>query len=392
MYDMPPEKHALLSASKAYQWLACPPSAKWEQEFPESTSDAAEEGRFAHALAEDHLLKRIKGRKITTTKQFREAKWYRPAMEEHVATYSDVIADVYNQMVQEGRDPYIYLETQLDLSEWVPDGFGTADCIVIAEGHLHVFDFKYGKGVPVSAEENPQLKLYALGAIKAYDWMYPIDEVTLHIIQPRLGSVTEWSVSREVLEKWGKFIVKPIGEKAIKGEGDFNPGEDQCRFCKCKNRCRAYNDYVLETCQLRFDDLGMERPPNELSDLEIAKMLKSVAEIKRWVTSVEDYARDQAVNNGVKFPGFKLVAGISRRVITDESVVITILDDAGFTTDKTCKLRGITELEDLVGKAKLGKLINDYVTKPPGKPTLVPESDSRPELNDVNTVFTEVKE
>ena len=389
---MPPEKHALLSASKAHQWLACPPSVKWEQEFPENVSEAAEEGTFAHALAEDHLTKRLKGKKVTTTSKFRDNKWYRPAMEEYVATYCDVICDVFEQMKQEGRDPYIYLETKLDLDEWVPEGFGTADCIVIADGHLHVFDFKYGKGVPVSAEENPQLKLYALGAIKAYDWMYPIDEVTLHIIQPRLGSVTEWSVSREVLEKWGKFIVKPIGDKAIKGEGDFNPGEDQCRFCKCKNRCRAYNDYVLKTCQLRFDDLGMERNPNELSDAEISEMLKSAAEIKRWVSSVEEYARDQAVNFGVKFPGFKLVAGVSRRTITDEAVVINLLDNQGFTTDKTCKLRGITELEDLVGKSRLEKLIEGYVVKPPGKPTLVPESDRRPEINDVNEVFTEVKE
>ena len=387
---MPPEKHAILSASKAHQWLVCSPSAKWEQDFAETTSDAAAEGRLAHELAEDHLIRRIGGRRMTTPKRLREDPLYRPAMEEHVATYCDVIADVYEGLKEARRDPYIYTETQLDLSQWVPDGFGTADCIVVADGILHVFDFKYGKGVPVSAEENPQLKLYALGALAEYGWMYPIREATLHIIQPRLGSVTEWTVSRDVLEKWGKFVVKPIADKAIKGEGEFCPGEDQCRFCRCKNRCRAYNDYVLENCQLRFDVLdGHERSPNELTDAEIAKMLTMCGEIKRWVTSVEDYARDQAVNFGVKFPGFKLVAGVSRRTITDESVVINLLDNQGFTTDKTCKLRGITELEDLVGKSRLEKLIEGYVVKPPGKPTLVPESDRRPELTDVSTVFTE---
>ena len=388
---MPPEAHALLGASKAHQWLACPPSARWEEHFTDpGPSEAAAEGSVAHALAEDHLTKILNGKKVTTPKKFRDDPLYRPAMEEHVATYCDVITDTMAAMREAGDDPIIYLEQRLDLSKWIPEGFGTADCILIGGHTIHVFDFKYGKGVPVSAEENPQLKLYGLGALEEFGFLYDISEVVLHIIQPRLESITEWNVSRDVLEKWGEFVVKPVAAQAHIGEGEFNPGEEQCRWCLCKMACRAYNNYRLDQVKSMFNDQGEERLPNELSPSEIADLLKSVEAIKKWANSVQEFAQDQAVNHGVVWPGYKLVEGISRRKITDEEKVITILDDLGFTTSKTCKLKGITDLEDLVGKQRLQDAISDYIIKPPGKPTLVPETDKRPVYSDIK--FTEFKE
>ena len=388
---MPPVNHSLLGASKAHQWLECPPSARWELEFPEPPeSEAAAEGTLAHAIAEEHLRKRIAGKAWRSTpKKWRTDPLYRPAMEEHVATYCDTVMEVLTALREKG-DPFIELEQKLDLTPWIPEGFGTADCIIISDGVLHVFDLKYGKGIPVHAEENPQLKLYALGAMAEYEWAFDIREATLHIVQPRLDSITEWTVSAEVLKKWGEFVVKPIAQKAYKGEGEYNPGEAQCRWCRCKDRCRAYNNYLLEVCKLRFDDLDVERNPNELSDEEIAKFLDMADEIKRWCTRVSEYALDQALNFGKTFPGYKVVEGLSRRKIVDEDKVITILDEHGYQMDKICKLKGIGDLEDLVGKKELQNLIGDYIQKPPGKPTLAPESDTRKTYTDIK--FTEIKE
>jgi hypothetical protein len=388
---MPPTGHALLGASKSHQWLECPPSARFEEQFEAPPqSEAAAEGTLAHALAEDHLRKLLDGKKVTTPKKLKSDPLYRPAMEEHVATYCDVILETLTAMREAHSDPIIYLEQPLDLSRWIPEGFGTADCILIGDGTLHVFDFKYGKGVPVAAEENPQLKLYGLGALNEFECLYEIREVVLHIIQPRLDSITEWSVSRDVLAKWGEFVVKPIAEKAFKGEGEYNPGESQCRWCLAKNRCRAYNAWLLDTCQLRFTDQGEEREPNELSDKEIAEILGMAEEIKKWVTNVTDYAKDQALNHGVHFPGYKLVEGPSRRKITDEQKVIDILRDSGYTTEQVCKLKGITDLEELTGKKCLQQLIGEYIVKPQGNPTLAPETDKRKPYGE--TKFTEVEE
>ena len=388
---MPPTGHALLGASKAHQWMECTPSAKWEQQFEDpAPSEAAQEGTLAHALAEDHLRKTLAGKKLTTPKKIREDPLYRPAMEEHVDVYCDEVMATVTKMRDEGADPIVYLEQKLDLTKWIPEGFGTADCIVIGTGTVHVFDFKYGKGVPVSAEENPQLKLYGLGAVEEFSLLYDIKDVVLHIVQPRLDSITEWPVSREVLEKWGQFVVKPTAEKAYNGEGEYVPGEDQCRWCLCKNVCRAYNTYMLDKVKARFNDYGEERQPNELSKEEIVQLLASVNEIKTWAKKVADWAEDQAINHGVVWPGYKIVEGISRRKITNEQKVIDILRSKGYSTEQVCSLKGFGDLEDLIGKKTFTELVGEYIEKPKGKPTLVPESDKRPEYNDIK--FTEVKE
>lgn len=375
-----PERHAVLSASKAHQWLKCPPSVRWEEQFEErEQSEAAAEGTLAHSLAEDHMRKTLAGKRLTVPAKIKNDPLFRPIMVEHVATYCEEITRAMLEM--KDGDPTIKLEQELDLTPWIPEGFGTADCVLIGDGVLHVFDFKYGKGVPVSAEENPQLMLYGLGALNEFGMLYDIDLVTLHIIQPRLDSITEWSIARDTLEWWGETEVKPIAQTAFKGEGEFNPGQDQCRWCRCKNVCRAYNTYMLDSAKARFNAEGQERQPNELSPEEIAKLLEVVDEIKRWATKVADYALDQALNEGVEYPGFKLVKGISRRKITDEKASAEALTAAGFSPQDTMKLKGIGDLEELVGKQKLTELIGKYIVKPEGKPTLVPNSDTRKAIN-----------
>ena len=386
-----PDRHAVLSASKAHQWLKCPPSIRWEEQFPETQqSEAAAEGTLAHSLAEDHMRKTLDGKRLTVPTKIRGNPLFRPAMVEHVAVYCETIMETVHRMREEGADPSVYLEQELDLSPWVPEGFGTADCVVIGNGELHVFDFKYGKGVPVDAEENPQLSLYGLGALNEFGMLYDIDLVTLHIIQPRLDSVTEWTIARDLLEQWGEEI-RPIAEMAFRGEGEYNPGIDQCRWCRCKNVCRAYNTWMLDSAKARLNEDGAERQPNELSPEEISKLLGVVEEIKRWATRVAEYALDQALNEGVRYPGYKLVEGISRRKITDEQAAIDDLVVAGYLPIQIMKLKGIGDLEDLVGAKRLKELIGDYIDKPQGKPTLVPESDKRKEYNEFK-IFDEVKE
>ena len=387
-----PERHAVLSASKAHQWLLCPPSIRWSEQFDEpEQSEAAAEGTVAHALAEDAMRKTLAGKRVTVPTKIKRDPLFKPAMVEHVAVYTDTICETLHKMREDGCDPIIYLEQQLDLTPWVPEGFGTADCVLIGSGTLHVFDFKYGKGVPVSAEDNPQLKLYGLGAIHEFDMLYDIETVVLHIVQPRLESITEWEISRAALEAWGEETVKPIADLAFKGEGEFKAGKDQCRWCVCKNACRTYNSYILDSVKARLNAEGEERQPNELSPEEIASLLGMVEEIKQWATKVKEYATEQALD-GTKYPGYKLVEGISRRKITDENAALENLTVAGFLPIQTMKLKGLGDLEDLVGKKRLQELIGDFIVKPDGKPALVPESDKRPEYNEAKAIFEEVNE
>jgi hypothetical protein len=384
--------HALLGPSKAHQWIACPPSALWETEFPDpGSSEAAAEGTLAHAIAEDHLLKALTGKRQTTLKAHKEDPLYKPAMQEHVATYVDYVMELRATMPP---DVTVSVETRLDLTRWVPDCFGTADCILVDDGKLHVCDFKYGKGVPVDAKGNPQLRLYALGCLDEFGVLYDIDTVTTHIIQPRLDSITSETLTVEELRKWGEEVVKPAAALAAEGKGDFNPGEDQCRWCRCKNRCRAYMEYVTRIAALRFDPVDEhERQANELTDEEIGQILSSADELKRWASGIAEWALDQATTQGTHFPGWKLVAGRSVRKITDEDQATLALMDAGFKTTQILKLKGLTDLEALAGKARLENLLKDLIVKPEGKPTLVRESDKRPALAvAANEVFTAVND
>ena len=391
---MPPAKHALLGASKAHQWLECTPSVVWEQKFAENRSEAADEGTLAHAIAEEHLRRLLAGKKIATSAKLKRNELYRPAMEEYVDLYTTYVMEKYNKALQSTPDALLNFEEKVDFSRWVPDGFGTADCILIADKELQVFDLKYGKGVPVSAIDNPQIRLYALGALEAYDLLYDIEQVTMHIIQPRLDSISTETLQVEQLLSWAQDYVAPRAALAAKGEGEYVAGE-HCRFCRCKNACRAYKDLMFTIAQHRFAEDDHERLPNEMTHEEIGEILLGVDDLTRWAKSIKDWALDQALNHGESFPGWKVVEGRANRIISDETAAIDKLDAAGFTADTVTRLRGITELEEIVGKKKLAELLDGLLIKPQGKPVLAPESDKRPAISstaEAQAIFTKIEE
>lgn len=377
---MPPSNHALLGASSAHRWLACPPSAKWELSFPETkVSEAAEEGTLAHAVAEEHMRKLLAGKKPTTSAKTKKHALYKPVMEEHVSTYTDYLMEHLTEARQTTEDALLLLEERVDYSEFVPEGFGTCDAILIADDVMHVFDFKYGKGVPVDAVNNPQIRLYAIGALEAFDGLYDIKRVVAHIIQPRLDSITFEEMTVKQLYDWVRESVVPRAKEAFEGKGKHAAG-DHCRFCRCKNVCRYYAMHQLELDDLRMKG-GEERLPDELSKAEIAQILMRVDELTRWASGIKEWALDQCVNHNAAFPGFKIVEGRSNRKITDEEAAIALLDEIGITADRVTKLRSLTDLEEIVGKKKLAEVLDGLIIKPAGKPVLVPESDKRPAIS-----------
>lgn len=393
---MPPIKHALLGASKAHQWINCPPSARWEQSFPEEgNSEAAAEGTLAHAVAEEHLRRILAGKKPVTSKKLKDDPLYKPVMEEYVDVYTTYIMETFEEACDKTPDALLLLEERVDFSAWVPEGFGTADCILIDDGHMHIFDLKYGKGVPVDAVGNPQIRLYALGAIDAYEALYDIQDVTMHIIQPRLDSITSETMGKYALLEWANEVAAPAAKLADEGKGHHHAGE-HCRWCRCRHVCRAYAEDKLRIVALRFKEPEHEeRFPDELSREEIAEILLGVDELTRWAKQIKDWALDQAVNHGASFPGFKVVEGRSNRTITDEAKALNLLNAAGFTAGAVTKLKGIGDLEEIVGKKRLGEMLSSLIVKPAGKPVLAKENDKRPAINsfaEAQKVFSNFEE
>ncbi len=367
-----PDVHALLSASSAERWLHCPPSARLTENIPDSESPHAAEGTLAHSLAELKVRKKFETMKKSEydkhLKDIQKDPLYAPEMDGHTDTYLDCILKVahgYNKV-----KPYVAIEKRLDYSAYVPGGFGTCDCVMLCKNDLHIFDFKYGKGVPVSAEDNPQLKLYALGALAEYGFLYDIESVTLHIIQPRLDSISSFDLTVENLTVWGDSI-RPAAELAYRGEGDSKCG-DWCRFCKAKAVCRARAEdfFTLEE--------SADLPKELLSDNEIGEILKRASRLKNWVSEVEEYALSEILN-GKSVDGWKAVEGRSNRKITDIDAAFEILKKEGYDEAMLYERKPITltELEKLVTKKKLEELIGGMIDKPRGKPTLAPESDQR---------------
>lgn len=377
---MPPAKHAMLGASNAHRWLACTPSAALERTTPEEmTSEAAEEGTVAHAIAEKHLQDLLEGRRPATPADIKAHRLYRPVMEEHVAVYTDAVMEALTEARQTSPDAILLLEQRVDYSAYAPGGFGTADCLLIAGGLLQVFDFKYGKGVPVFAEGNPQLRLYALGALEEYGLLYDIDRVRYTIIQPRLDSITSEEMSVEDLMAWGKDYVRPRAALAADGKGEPCPG-DHCTFCRYRYRCRALAEYNLSLDLKRYDEFSEQREAWEMTPADIAEVLDRVDGLTRWARGVKDYALEQAVNHGVDYPGYKVVEGRSNRKIADEGEAIKRLSDEGFDPASVTRLCGMTDLEEVVGKAQLTEVLGELIVKPQGKPTLVKASDRRPAI------------
>lgn len=398
--------HALLSASGSSRWMACTPSALLEDEYMkalaakgqhEKTSEYAEEGTSAHELSElilAHELGKIK--KATFTRRInkfqKENKYYSEEMMDYVTEYTDFVMERVNAAKLETPDAVALIEQRLDFSKWIPHGFGTGDMLIISEGKLEIIDLKYGKGVPVSADYNKQMMIYALGAIAEHDFMYDIQDVSMTIVQPRLDSISTYESTAKELLDWAENELKPKAQMAIKGEGEFVPG-DHCRFCKVKATCRARADQALEQVKSDFDDEPIE--PALLSNDEIADLLFVVDGIKKWAEDVKAYALDQSVNHGQIFDGWKVVEGRSNRKYTNESSVLETLEKEGFEKEKVTeppKLLSISKLEKAIGKEQFNSLLSDLVVKPPGKATLVEVTDKRPAISSLDQATADFAE
>lgn len=360
--------HAVLSASASHRWLMCTPSARLERNFEDTTSPYAEEGTKAHALVEKTLTGFLKNGKSQV--EYPE----NVEMQEACQRYVDICIEKINGARRISRDSQIKVEQRLDFSNWVPEGFGTGDMVIISDEFLEIIDLKYGKGVPVSAINNSQMRLYALGMFDAYGYLYGAEEVRMTIVQPRLDSISTETISIEDLLAWGEEV-KEKAKIAFAGKGEFCAGA-HCRFCKARHTCRAHADYELKNIK---EDL--QAP--ELEDFEISDILLRAKGIKTWLDGLEAYALGKALD-GYDWPGMKLVEGRSNRKITDDSKAVHILVEAGYNPDDIYKpqaLRSITDLEKLCGKKTFSELLSGVIEKPPGKPTLVSEKDKRKALN-----------
>lgn len=364
---MPPQAHALLSASSAHRWLHCPPSAKLTAGVTEAPSEAALQGTAAHALAEHKLRRALKLQSKRPVSEYEDDE-----MDTYTDDYVAYVLEQYEQAKQATPGAVIYIEQRLDFSHVVPGGFGTGDCLIVADGTLHVIDLKYGLGVLVEAEWNPQMMLYAIGALALFDALYDIDEVALTVFQPRSENVSTWTISVTELNKWAEQTLKPASELAANGEGEFCAGT-WCQFCRIASTCRARAEAILELAKFEF------APPAELSADEVADVLAQIPGLTRWASDVQDYALSQALS-GERYEGFKLVAGRSIRKYTDETAVAEAAKAAGYRDIYKRSLLTITAMEKLMGKKQFSEILGDLVVKPEGKPTLVPLSDKRPEL------------
>lgn len=360
--------HAILSASASHRWLKCLPSARWEQQFPDKTSAYAEEGTRAHALAEKALKEFREGGSPEVVSDDAE-------MKEAIQSYVDTVAEKYTEARQASPDARLLIEQHLDFSKWVPQGFGTGDCLIISDKILEVCDLKYGKGVEVSAQGNSQMRLYALGAIEAQEMFWGFDKVRMTIIQPRIGNISSEEMSVEDLKAWGA-IAHQRALLAFEGKGQLTAG-DHCRFCRCRTVCRAYADYMTAPLKEAF------KMPQKLQPDEIADIVLKAKKIKNWLEDIETYALVQAMD-GRKLPGLKLVAGRSVRKIINPDLAAGKLLEAGYKPEEIYKpqsLQTMTELKKLCGAKKLESLLEGNMETTKRSPALVPESDKRPELS-----------
>ena len=361
--------HSFLSPSAASRWIACTPSAKFSSQFPETPSPYAEEGTEAHSLCEYFLKNALKmdagadpriGMKFGSTE-----------MEEHACDYVDFVLDEYYKAQQNCKDAAIFIEKKLDLTEFIPEGYGFGDCIIVSDGLLEVIDFKYGQGVEVSAQDNAQMKCYALGALSQFGTLFEVENIRMAIFQPRMSNISISEISRTELETWAEIVLRPKAMLAYKGEGPFISGE-HCKFCKAKAICRKRAETNLEIAKYDF------AMPETISNLEIAAILEKADEVVSWVEDVKEYALKKALE-GQKFEGFKLVEGRSVRKYADEEEVARKVLEAGKDPYEKSVI-GISKMEKLLGKKEFSFLLGDLVTKPKGKPTLVQESDRREEM------------
>lgn len=373
--------HAILAASKSERWLNCTPSARLEEAIPDEPQTAyALEGELAHELAQIMLNYEVAGTMSSAEydsnfERIINHQAFNEEMLDEVPKYVEFCDAEYGQIQTTVPDAMLLIEEKVDFHRFVPDGFGTCDCVIIADGTMYVIDLKYGKGVLVSANNNSQLKLYAVGALERFGMLYDIKKVILTIAQPRRDNFSMFEMSITDLYDWADTILVDKAQRAWQGIGEQVPGE-WCKFCKVKAQCKALAEERLHVTKHDFSDVYL------LTDDEIAEMLKIAPLIKEWLNGLEAYALKEALS-GKKWPGYKLVAGQSRRKWLDENKVIgRLLAEPDLSEEDvyTQKLNGITIIEKKIGKKRFSELLNDLIIKPEGAPTLVELEDKRPEL------------
>ena len=375
-------KHAFLAASASERWLHCPPSAKLCAQEDDQGSEYARQGSDAHALCE-HLLLKALGRE--TRDPTEDLTYYDAEMQEAAEAYAAFVMEQVAEAKTVCHDPLICVEQTVDFSKWVQHGFGTADALIVADDTLYITDMKYGVGCLVTAEGedgtgNSQLKCYALGAIDTFGDLYDINRIRLSIFQPRRDNVDTFELTKADLLQWADDVLAPIAKLAYEGQGEFEAG-NHCQFCRVKATCRKRAEYAMELAKYEFADAPT------LDENEIAEILPQIDTLVSWAEDIKSYALNQALS-GVRYPGFKLVAGRSNRKYADEAAVARVVSEAGYDPyDK--KLVGITEMTKRLGKKRFEELLNGLLIKPEGKPVLVPVTDPRPELNNAKNDFME---
>jgi len=390
-----PGAHAILPASASKRWLRCTRAPRFEMEFAESESTYAQEGTLAHAIGEEMLRQR--SRELTPkilNKVLREQaplkEYYNPEMKRYCEEYANYVVD---RVTPASR---LIVEHRLDTSSHVPEGFGTMDAGVITPSGrrvytLETFDLKYGKGVPVYAEENEQAMIYAIGVLNDFGWIYPITHIRMHIFQPRINNITEWEISVADLLAWGEEVLKPQARLAFDGEGEFVPGE-HCGFCKAKPLCRALAAYNLELAAQEFENYSNLVEPAELTEAELLKIYDNRKLFEGWINAIDEYVLKQALM-GKKWKGYKVVEGRAYRSYRSVPILKRALEREGITDIyKPQEILGLGDMETLVGKEVFSKVVAPLLTKPKGKPTLVPVSDNRQEFNSALTDFTNLDE
>lgn len=381
---MPPSNHALLSASNAARWIACPPSARLTEDLPDKPSKYAEEGTQAHALCEDVLRQSAAEWSAGSPEGYPAASAacdgpYREPDEmiRAAQTYVDFIHELW---VEFEHEPSVFIEQRVSFSRWVPEGFGTCDCLLIGDGILHIVDFKYGMGVPVSPEENPQMMCYALGALELFRETDDIETVRMSIVQPRIQSEPEtWEISADNLLRWAANVLAPAAKLAWEGKGELNPGEKQCKFCKAYPACRAWKDKYGPLAD--FEPLP--EPDLLLDNDALGEWLRKVKGLAQYAKDLEGYALSTMLA-GNPVEGWKIIEGRSTRQWTDQDAAFDAIEHTGIDPAMLYKPREritLTEAEKLIGKKNFAQICGQYVLKPPGAPKLAPEEDKRPAYN-----------
>ncbi|MBQ3458505.1 MAG: DUF2800 domain-containing protein [Synergistaceae bacterium] len=395
--------HALLSASSSKQWLNCPPSARLQENFPNESSSYAQEGTFMHEVCEYKLRHDYFHEDVPKPES---EEWYTEEVEQVTDTYYEFVVSTIEDFKKSGQEPLVLIEAKLNYSHIAPSGYGTGDMVIVGKlpdgrAAIHVIDFKGGRGVFVDADHNTQMMLYALGALAAYGYIWDIEIVRMTIVQPRLDNISTFECSRSELEAWGESI-KPIARMAYEGKGEQRAG-DWCKFCRAKPVCKALAEEALALCREEFVDLDAEetaetaedstditapyspnrsipvfKQPGLISLSELAEILPTLNRISSWIEAVFAYVSSEAITHGVPIKGYKVVEGRSVRTFTDVKAVVKTATNNGYTNIYKQQLISLTEFEKLMGKKRFAELLGQYIIKPPGKLSLVPESDPRP--------------